>query len=65
MTSSTIAYTHGVKCSLQELKGPVEGGLELGGGDKCFLGVCIGKEQSLLATKRGNNSIQLQPPTVY
>lgn len=30
MTSSSTAYTHGVKCSLQALKGGVEAGLELG-----------------------------------
>lgn len=41
MTSSSTAYTRGVMGSLQELKGRVEGGLELGEEDKSFLKECV------------------------
>lgn len=37
MTSSSTAYLHGVKCSLWELKGHVEGALGLGEGNTSFL----------------------------
>lgn len=34
-------------------------------GTSLFLRVFIGKEQSLLAARHGDNSIQLYPPTIY